>query len=477
MTRNGTGQVLAVDLDGTLLRTDMLAESFWAATAADSRTPLRALAALRRGRAALKRMLAERVVVDPAVLPYDADVVAFVRDWRARGGRTVLVTASDTAIARSIAAHLELFDEVHGSDGAENLKGARKAAFLVARFGTGGFVYAGDSRADLPVWQAAAAAVTVNASPRLRHAVDALGLPVEHLRTLPPSAAPWIRAMRPHQWLKNLLVFLPMLAAHRFDGATGLASLLAFAAFSVIASGVYLLNDLLDLAADRAHPRKRFRPLAAGALPIFRGSGLMAGLMALGAVLSLLAGPPFAAVMLAYLLLTTAYSLVLKRRRVIDIAVLAGLYTLRIVAGGAATGIPLSMWLLAFSIFFFFSLAAVKRQAELVDSAARGRLGAGGRGYVVEDLPVISMMAVASGYVSVLVMALYVTSPAVLELYARPAALGGICCVLLYWISRIVLLTHRGEMLDDPVVFALRDPVSRACLGLILLFALAGTLP
>lgn len=460
--------VLAVDLDGTLLRSDMLFESFWSALGRSWSSPFSALAALTQGRAALKRHLAEKAVIDAETLPYDAEVIAYVERWRANGGRSALVTATDQTIADSIAAHLGIFDEVHGSDGQRNLKAAAKADFLEQRFGRNGFAYMGDARADLAVWERAAKAVTVNAGPALRQSAERVAANVEHLRTASGSARAYLKALRPHQWLKNLLVFLPMLASHRLDAATLLATLLAFAAFSCIASSVYVLNDLLDLAADRAHPRKRNRPFASGRIPLAHGTWMGSGLILLGGGISALLGPGFLLVMLGYLVLTTAYSLTLKRRVVIDICVLAGLYTFRIIAGGVATGIELSVWLLAFSIFFFLSLAAVKRQAELIDSAARGKLTASGRGYHVDDLPIISMVAIAAGFVSVLVMMLYVNSPAVVQLYDRPEALWGVSAILLYWITRIVMIAHRGFMDDDPVVFAARDRNSRICLLAIL---------
>jgi 4-hydroxybenzoate polyprenyltransferase len=300
------------------------------------------------------------------------------------------------------------------------------------------------------------------------------------MRTYPASVPPGVRAaavlaaMRPHQWLKNLLVFLPMFAAHRLDGETFLRSGLAFLAFCLVASSVYILNDLIDLSSDRVHPRKRRRPFASGALPIIAGHWMGPILLAAGAGTALALGGEFALLLGSYYVVTLAYSLVLKRLLVIDICVLAGLYTLRIMAGAAATGINLTVWLLAFAIFFFFSLAAVKRQAELVDSASRGELGASGRGYRVGDLPLISQMATASGYVSVLIMALYVNSPAVRELYQKPSALWGICLVLLFWISRMVMVAHRGRMNDDPVVYAAKDPVSLLCVALIITSTVLG---
>lgn len=468
--------VLVVDLDGTLLRSDMLHECFWAALGRDASVPFRGLRHLLRGRAALKHWLAGRGAPDPAGLPYDADVLQALRDWRAAGGRTALVTAADATLARAVAAHLGLFDEVHGSDGAENLKGPRKAAFLTGRYGAGGFTYMADSRADLPVWAAAGAAVTVAAGPALRARVDRL---VPGARHIGAPARPWrplLAALRPHQWLKNVLVFLPLLAAHRIDAAALGLSLLAFVAFCLVSSGVYLLNDLLDLDADRAHPRKCRRPFASGALPVPAGLWLVPGLFAAGLGLSLVAGADFAAVLLAYVALTTAYSLGLKREVILDILMLGVFYTLRIAGGAAAAGIALSVWLVAFSLFFFLALAAVKRQAELVDAAARGKLDASGRGYRTGDVTLVAAMAVASGFVSVLVLALYLNSPDVLALYRTPEMLWGLCLVLLYWIGRVVMVTHRGRMHDDPVVFALRDRTSRACLALALALALAGTL-
>lgn len=288
------------------------------------------------------------------------------------------------------------------------------------------------------------------------------------------QVAPLLAALRPHQWLKNLLVFLPMLAAHRLDGETFLRTALAFLAFCLVASSVYVLNDLIDLSADRTHPRKRRRPFASGALPIVAGHWIGPLLLAAGAVIAAVLGGEFVLLLGSYYVVTLAYSLVLKRLLVIDICVLAGLYTLRIMAGAAATGINLSVWILAFSIFFFFSLAAVKRQAELVDSASRGELGASGRGYRVGDLPLISQMATSSGYVSVVIMALYVNSPQIRQLYEKPSALWGICLVLLFWISRMVMVTHRGKMNDDPVVYAAKDPVSLLCVALIVASTVLG---
>lgn len=465
---------LVVDLDGTLLRSDMLYESFWSAIGRDWRSPFLAALALSSGRAALKRYLATASSIEPATLPYDGEVLAYVRAWRNRGGRTALVTATDEIHARAIADHLGIFDEVHGSNGSRNLKGERKAEFLEERFGGKSFAYMGDSVTDLPAWKRAGKVITVNAPAALRRKLERVSADAEHLSTFRPEFKNYLKAVRPHQWLKNILVFLPMLAAHQLDAETFILSLLAFFAFSVIVSGVYILNDLVDLSADRVHPRKKERPFASGRVPISHGVAMAAGLLLLGIVLAAALGWEFVLVMLNYFLLTSAYSLHLKRRIVIDIFILACLYTIRIVAGGVATGIVLSVWLLTFSAFFFLALAAVKRQAELIDMAKRGVPMASGRGYHVNDLPIISMIAIGAGYVSVLVLALYVNSPAVLALYSRPEALWGVCAVLAYWITRTVMVAHRGAMHDDPIIYAARDRTSQVCLGFVFTFILAG---
>lgn len=468
-------EILVVDLDHTLLKSDMLLESFWSAFGHDWRSPFRSVLALAQGKAALKHHLAETAHVDVKTLPYDPQIIAYIEAWRAAGGRTALVTASDETIARNIAGHLKLFDEVHGSDGAENLKGERKAQFLTETYGEKQFSYMGDSKADLAVWKHARRAITVNLSEAMKTRATQVADEIEHLDTHTPTISAYLKVIRPHQWIKNVLVFLPMLAAHQINGASLFASLLAFVSFSLVASSVYVLNDLLDLDADRAHPRKRHRPFAAGSIPIASGAWMSASLLGLGAVIAAFLGPAFLAVMVGYFALTTGYSLYLKRRIVVDICVLAGLYTVRIVAGGAATGLLPSEWLLAFSIFIFLSLAAVKRQAELVDGFKQGKLEPSGRGYHVHDLPIISMVSISAGYVAVLIMALYVNSPAVIGLYTYPEALWGVCAILLYWITRTVLITHRGEMHDDPVIYSAKDRVSRYCFLLIFSFVMIGT--
>ena len=305
--------------------------------------------------------------------------------------------------------------------------------------------------------------------------MKSIGKPFEHLTTVESKIRPYLKALRPYQWLKNLLVFVPILTSHKFSTEASLNSVAAFFVFSLVASSVYVLNDLLDLESDRIHPRKRNRPFASGSVPISHGSAMVFGPITLGLLIATQLGWEFLLVMLCYTLVTTTYSLYFKRLVVFDVCLLALLYTTRILAGGVATNITLSVWLLAFSIFFFFSLAAVKRQAELVDLAKRKHLSATGRGYHVDDLPIISMIAIGSGYVSVLVLALYINSPEVLKVYNSPTVLWGICCILLYWVTNIAVATHRGTMHDDPIIYAIKDRVSQFCGFLILVFLLVGS--
>lgn len=466
---------LAVDLDGTLLNSDMLLESFWNAVSQDWRSGIGAVRALQQGKAALKQQLAQASDVDVTTLPYNKDVLEYISAWKDRGGKVALVTATDQSIADAIAAHLGLFDDVHGSNGDTNLKGENKAAFLVETYSADGFAYMGDTDADLPVWAAASEIVTVNAPKALRAKAESLGKTITHLGTAARDIKPYLKAVRPHQWVKNVLVFVPIFLAHQMDLVTLFMGLMGFIAFSLTASSVYVINDLLDLDADRVHPRKCKRPFAAGTVPIQHGTGMAAGLLGAGAVLSLLVGPVFLLVLALYFAATTGYSLYFKRRMVIDICVLSGLYTMRIIAGGVAAGVAISVWLLAFSVFFFFALAAIKRQAELVDNAKAGKLAPSGRGYRVDDLAIVSQMSIASGYVSVMVLALYINSPAVSLLYANPPVLWGICLVLLFWLSWIAMVTHRGEMHDDPIVYAVKDRISRICGFLIIGFVSLGS--
>ena len=467
---------LAVDLDGTLCVTDTLVEQGLRLLAEKPWSLPGLLPALFAGRAALKRRITRSIALDPAGLLYNEDVLALIRDARDAGRHVILVTASDQHVADAVAEHLGLFDAAYGSDGTRNLKGEAKAQFLVRHFGAGGFDYVGDAAADRPVWRAARRALVVSPdeafAQTLRGECRDVGI-VGGAVSQSIRRRAVLRALRLHQWAKNLLIFVPMLAAHRTSAPTLAAASAAFVAFSLVASSVYLLNDLVDLPHDRAHPVKSRRPFASGALKLSWGPPLTLGLLAAGLAIALFLPGRFLLMLLGYYACTLTYSLVLKRRMVWDVMMLAGLYTIRVFAGGAATAIPVSPWLLAFSMFLFFCLAVVKRQTELVRLSQAGTSAASGRGYIAEDLDMLRSMAAASGYMAVLVLALYIDSAAILPLYHHPRALWALCPILLFWVSRVLMLSNRGLMNEDPVVFALRDRVSllagAASLGVVLL--------
>jgi 4-hydroxybenzoate polyprenyltransferase/phosphoserine phosphatase len=455
---------LVLDLDGTTVLTDTLVETVLRSLAQSPHTFLAVLAGLFGSRAAFKRAMATAQPIDPASLIYNTDVLDLARTARAEGRPVFLVTAADQSVADRVADHLGIFTGVFASDGITNLKAEAKAAFLADRFGAKNFDYAGDAEADRPVWRQARRAIVVNATAALLARVRAECAEVQVLGAPASQAQRWrllLRAMRVHQWAKNVLLFAPVLAAQRAQAPLLLQGAVGFLAFSLCASSVYVLNDLVDLPHDRAHPTKRLRPFASGALNLAKAPALMGSLLAAAVLLGLLLPPAFLLILSGYFVCTLAYSLVLKRQMVWDVIMLAALYTLRVFAGGAATNIPVSPWLLAFAMFLFLCLAIVKRLTELTQFV---RAGGGpklhGRGYAPEDLDMLRSLAAASGYMSVLVMALYVNGNEVLPLYRHPVALWALCPILLFWISRVLMLANRGLMNDDPVVFALRDKVS-----------------
>ena len=460
---------LVVDLDGTLLRSDLLVETGLLLARDDPRQLLSPFRWLARGRAALKHELARRTEVDVATLPYDENVLAFIREARAGGRRVALATASHQTLAGRIADHLGLFDEVLASRPDVNLKGEAKRDALLERYGERGFDYLGNAGDDLPVWRAARKTLLANTTARLERKARNLGNFGGVVSARNARHGDWARALRLHQWLKNLLIFVPLLAAHRYLEAPLLGqALLAFFCFGLCASSVYLLNDLLDLRDDRHHARKRLRPFASGRLSPLSGLVVFPVLLlgAFGIALWQLPGA-FALGMLVYYGLTLAYSMRLKRLWVVDVVALAALYTLRIVIGGVALDIRLSFWLLAFSVFIFLSLALVKRYAELFPLMQKEGGGGKvrGRGYQASDLTMIASLGAASGYMSVTVLALYVNDPATLQYYRYPEFIWFSCLPLLAWISRVWLLAHRGLMNEDPVVFALSDRTSLAIIA------------
>jgi 4-hydroxybenzoate polyprenyltransferase/phosphoserine phosphatase len=460
MTENSktASRPLCVDLDGTLVKTDTFAQALLLLGRTRAGDLVRTLLHRPRNLAALKRRVAQTVQLNPACLPFHSDLPAWLAAEKKTGRRLILVTASDESPARCVAEEIGLFDEVIASDGVTNLKSIRKRDALVERFGRQGFDYAGNAVDDLPIWEAAAQIIAVNPSVAARAALR--GQPVRLMDDRPPKWKTWLRALRVHQWTKNVLIFLPMLLAHRLtEPALYLKAAGAFAAFCLTASAIYIVNDLFDLNADQNHPRKKTRPFAAGNLSLAAAVTAVPLLLAAALGLALLLPPAFTGVLLLYLLITTLYSWWLKQTALLDVLTLAFLYALRILAGTAAYGVSSSEWLIAFSMFFFLSLALVKRYAELREAAHRTPdvLGERGRGYRADDLPMLSGFGSASGGLSVLVLALYINSVKVDEFYQTPAALWLLCPLLLYWIGRIWLLAGRGEIADDPLGFAFRD--------------------
>ena len=463
---------LCVDMDGTLIKADMLLEGLFALLKRNLKWLLHLPRWLVRGKANLKAEVAARAEVASTAYPVHERFIEWLGVQHEAGRKLILCTAAARPVAENIAARFGLFDDVICSDAKHNLSGENKARRLVERFGEGGFDYAGNDWCDLQVWRRARHSIVVSPGWWLSRRLTA----VPRLeRVFPGSgnkATAWLRALRLHQWAKNLLIFVPLVAAHQYANfAAASAALTAFLAFSVCASATYIINDLFDLEADRLHPRKCRRPFAACDLSILEGCVAAVVLLAIGFAAALLWLPlTFSLVLAFYVGITLWYSSRLKRLAMVDILSLTSLYTLRIIAGAAATHVIPSFWLLAFSMFIFLSLAAAKRYTELHAVAERGGTQAAGRGYTTGDLPLVLACGVASGYTAVLVVALYVQSSAA-ALYSRPLVLWLLCPIVLYWISRIWLKAHRGQLHDDPLVFAMTDRPSICALLLLLVLA------
>jgi 4-hydroxybenzoate polyprenyltransferase/phosphoserine phosphatase len=470
--------VLCVDLDGTLIRADTLHESVLALLKTHPLALFHAIIVLfRRGIAAFKRSVASHVVPAPELLPYNQDLVHYLRDEAARGRRILLVTAADSRVAAAVAGRLGIFETFLASDGRSNLKGPAKAARIRDYLQGQPFDYIGDSQSDVPVWKDASAALVVNPSHATLRALHRAGVSVAGEFTAPAPAGALVRALRLYQWSKNLLVFVPLFLSHRvFDPDKLLLSIRAFAAFCAAASAIYVVNDLLDLDSDRRHPRKRHRPFAAGDATALEGVILAASLLALSLLLSI--GLPLLATGLValYIAASLFYNLYAKTRLFLDVAMLAGLYTVRLLCGGVATDIVISPWTLGFSIFFFTSLASCKRLSEL--RAGKPEQPADplpGRAYFQSDLLSLTGIASSSAYAAVLVMALYLNSPDFMKLYERPWLMWSLVPLVSYWISRAIMIANRGSMHEDPIVFAFGDRASQV-VGLIALAVILASL-
>jgi 4-hydroxybenzoate polyprenyltransferase/phosphoserine phosphatase len=463
---------LCVDLDGTLVKSDTLVDSTLALARHHPAALLQLPSWLSQGKAALKRHLTSAVQLDVAHLPYNRELLQYLEQQHATGRPIYLATAADSSLAHRVAAHLNLFTGVLASDGTLNLAGHNKLAAFQEAFGDN-FSYIGNAMPDLPLLQHCQQPMVANPTASLRAALRSSGIvPVRVFEERVSPLRAWPKAIRIHQWAKNTLIFLPLLLAHAWSVALLTAAFIAFLSFGLCASATYIVNDLLDLEADRQHPRKRRRPFASGDLSAVSGVvvvGLfLAASVCLAVLLPHIVGriSPSQALVRPYQFLvwlgiyaatTLAYSLRLKRAVMVDVIVLSGLYTIRILAGSAATGVPVSTWLASFSIFFFLSLAFVKRFAELENLRERGGVVAGGRGYHVSDIEQLRSFGSASGYVSVAVLTLYISNLNTAQLYHHTNRLWLLVPVLLLWISLLWLRASRGELDEDPVVYAITD--------------------
>lgn len=464
---SNTPPPLVVDLDGTLVRSDLLVETAFIFLGRRPHQIYKIVAWLFAGRASLKSKLAAEVGLDVSSLPYNQSVLASIVAARAQGRRTYLASASDERLVQAVAEHLNMFDGWYASDGVNNLSRDVKAAKLTEQFGMNGYDYIGNEIADLPVWENAHIRIVVNASSSVEKRLAHKGLAFERLLSSRPSMGGWLKLIRPHQWIKNALIVVPLLTAHQFIVNAYVHAALAFAAFSLCASSVYVLNDLVDIQADRQHPTKKNRPFASGTVPLLSGLALVPLLLSCAFGIGYFVSLSFIGVLATYLVLATAYTFSWKRKMLIDAITLAGLYTIRVIAGGVAIGVPISQWLLGFSMFHFLSLALIKRYSEMAIRFDAGLPDPTNRNYKAGDLPVIASLAASSGYSAVIVFFLYLSSDAVRALYRYPDILWLAGPLLLYWISRMLMLSHRRLMHDDPIIFALKDWVSLAILGLI----------
>lgn len=457
---------LCVDLDGTLTRTDLLLESFLVLIKKNPLYVFMCIVWLFHGKAYLKDQIAERTAIDVSILPYNATLIDYLRTERSKGRMLYLCTATNQRFAEQIAAHFGFFSGVLASCASHNLSGSKKAQTLADKFGERGFDYCGNELVDVPVWQRARQAIVVGKK-HIAKAAMRVNKTIIFFEEKRPLVRLALKEMRVYQWVKNFLIFVPLLASHRFlDTSQIVMAAVAFLSFSLCASSVYLLNDMLDLDADRRHARKCKRPLASGQLPLSAGIFLIGALLVGAAGLAAMLPKTFMLVLAGYFALTVIYSFKLKRVILIDVFALASLYTIRIVAGAAAGSIHLSFWLILFSVLIFLSLAMVKRYAELDAVLREGNSAAAGRGYIAQDIEILRSLGTAAGYLAVLVLALYLNSPEVNTLYRHPKALWVMFVLLLYWISRMWMFAFRGQMNDDPIVFAIKDRMSFAVIAM-----------
>lgn len=465
------GQIpLCVDLDGTLVRSDTLVDSVLAMARRRPTDLWHIPGWIAEGKARFKQHVTASVELDVEHLPYNQPLLAWLRAEAGQGRAIYLATAADRALAERVAAHLGIFTGVLASDGATNLAGSNKLAAFREHFGEH-FCYIGNARPDAAVLAACDSPMVANPDRALLRLMKRNGTVAAHtFNDREPAVKSWLRAVRLHQWAKNTLIFVPLLLAHQWTlPALGAASI-AFLSFGLCASATYILNDLLDVEADRRHPRKRRRPFASGELSAISGVIAVVALLAASAALALalprfvevLPGPfrltmpyKFGEWLALYTATTLTYSLYLKRKLLLDVFVLSGLYTVRLLAGSAATGVPISAWLGGFSVFFFLSLAFVKRFSELEGLRERGGVVSNGRGYLVSDLEQLRALGTGAAYAAVVVLTLYINNFETTLLYQHVVRLWLAVPVLLLWLSQVWMLASRGQMHDDPVVWAI----------------------
>ncbi len=470
----GSGRVpLVVDLDGSLLRTHSLVEAIFVLARVRPMSLFELPLWWLKGRAYFKHRLAALVMPDVHAMPYRGEVLEFLREQCRQGRSLVLAADADQKFAEEVGRELGLFSAVIGSDGVVNLKGRAKRDRLVEQFGERGFDYLGRYGRDVPIWRAARRALMISPHPRvLRRVCETT--PVEQVFDGREGRWPdYLSALRPPHWVKNGLVFVPLATVHRlFEVGLLERASLAFLAFDCCASGLYLFNDLLDLPADRRHPHKKERMLASGRIRLGYALMMMPILLAAAGAIAWHLSPGLSGILGLYAALMIAYSMGLKDIPLVDVLVLAGGYALRVAAGAVAADIRISAWLLTLCMFLFLSLALIKRYAELVVLESQPGAGAAhARGYLSGDKSILAALGIASGYLAVMVLALYTNTEISQRLYARHDYFWGICLLLVYWISYLWMMASRGRIVGDPVIFALSDRASLCAVAGMGLFA------
>jgi 4-hydroxybenzoate polyprenyltransferase/phosphoserine phosphatase len=468
-----TALPLVVDLDGTLLRVDTLYELFVLGLFTRPVQTLLSLFALKNGIAAFKRRLSGIAQLDVGSLPVREELLAYLKQEAAAGREIHLATAAEQAVAAAVAERFSIFRSVQGTDHDVNLKGPRKAERLKGLF-PGGFVYAGDSRADLPVWQSASAAIIVSANPKLSAAVQSAGVPIEcAFNKRPSQLSAWIRAIRPHQWAKNAIVLVPVILGWRYVTLASLATTLAMLLLlCVVVSLTYLVNDMADLSTDRKHWSKRRRPFASGAIPVRDGLLVVGIALPVACILGLWISPLAGICVISYVVVTLGYSFGWKRIPLFDTFIIALLFTIRVLIGTAAAELAPSAWLLTFSMFFFFSLALAKRHTEILRAVEHHLQKLEGRGYQLRDDNLTLTFGISASMASMVIVVIYLVEEVFArDIYNTPAWLWIAPISIFLFSCRIWVLAHRGRMTDDPVAFALRDRVSIG-LGLLVAFAI-----